>query len=71
MVDGATGVIERQVIEIEVFSPLGQSVMRLRGASLFNVADLASGTLYGEDTHPTRHHPAQTVDKVVNEFVNL
>ena len=44
VVDGATGVIERQVIEIEVFSPLGQSVMRLRGASLFNVADLASGT---------------------------
>jgi hypothetical protein len=44
VVDGATGVIERQVMEIEVFSPLGQSVMRLRGASLFNVADLASGT---------------------------
>ena len=44
VVDGATGVIERQVMEIEIVSPLGQTVMHLRGASLFNVADLASGT---------------------------
>ena len=44
VVDAATGAIERQVIELEVISPLGQTVMRLRGISRFNVADLASGT---------------------------
>lgn len=44
VVDGATGVIERQVIELEVISPLGQTVMHLTGVSRFNVADLSSGT---------------------------
>lgn len=44
VVDGATGVAERQVIELEVISPLGQTVMHLKGVSRFNVADLASGT---------------------------
>ena len=44
VVDGATGVTEWRVMEIEIISPLGQTVMHLWGASIFNVADLASGT---------------------------